>query len=99
MTRWRSQAGLSWTEIKSTMESEDGLNKQYDADLDGVVDYAKDVDTVDGMHASDFAQAATYVDKSNVFPDSSTPLTNDTGRPVIVFYSGKITAGAADGRW
>jgi hypothetical protein len=31
-------AGLSWDDIKSKLETEGSLNKQYDADIDGVVD-------------------------------------------------------------
>ena len=59
----RAKSGLSWSDVKNRLETEGSKNKQYDTDTDGIVEQADyttsagNADTVDGQHASDFANA------------------------------------------
>lgn len=46
------------TAIKRFLEEVGVLNKAYDSDLDGVIEFAKNADTVDGEHANAFEHIA-----------------------------------------
>jgi len=74
--------GITWEEVKSKLETEGAKNKQYDSDLDAIIDLAaipdtltgKDADSVDGHHAGTGADNVLVLDSDGLVPLANIPV-------------------------